>query len=383
MLALLLVNANQPVSADLLIDGLWEERPPANAAKTVQIYISRLRGRLGRERILTTPAGYLLRVEAEELDASRFERLAAEGRSLLEAGNPARAEIVLSEALDLWRGEALADFRFNGFAQAEIGRLQERRASGVADRIDARLALGRAEEVIPELEALIREQPVSERPRRQLMLALYQAGRQADALEAYQAARSALVEELGIEPGRRLRELHQQILSQDPALDLAAPPDERHSQEALRTLDPNLVESPVTRDARKTDHCRLCRDHSFLRARRASRSGDAPSCGRSGAERRSGRCGTARRLGRDHRGRRAHLRLRPADGARGRRPARGEGCGRTARGTRWSGRGARGRAVDPARLPHRDQHRRSGHGRRLLDPWARHRGAAASLLAAR
>ena len=159
MLALLLVNANQPVSADLLIDGLWEERPPANAAKTVQIYISRLRGRLGRDRILTTPAGYLLRVESEELDASRFERLAVEGRSLFEAGNPARAEIVLSEALDLWRGEALADFRFNGFAQAEIDRLQERHASVVADRIDARLALGRGEEVIPELEALIREQP--------------------------------------------------------------------------------------------------------------------------------------------------------------------------------------------------------------------------------
>ena len=174
MLAFLLVNANQPVSADLLIDGLWEERPPANAAKTIQIYVSRLRGRLGRERILTTPAGYLLRVEAEELDASSFERLAAEGRSLLEAGNAARAESVLSEALDLWRGEALADFRFNGFAQAEIGRLQERRASALADRIDARLALGHAEEVIPELEVLVREQPLWERPRRQLMLALYQ-----------------------------------------------------------------------------------------------------------------------------------------------------------------------------------------------------------------
>ena len=223
LLALLLLNANQPLSTDRLIDELWDERQrPENAAKTVQIYVSRLRGRLDSERILTTPAGYMLRAAPGELDGARFEQLAAEGQSELEAGRPARAEIVLSEALGLWRGEALADFRFEGFAQGEIGRLQERHASVVADRVDARLALGRAEEVIPELEALIREQQVSERPRRQLMLALYQAGRQADALEAYQAARSALVEELGIEPGRRLRELHQQILSQDPALDLAA-----------------------------------------------------------------------------------------------------------------------------------------------------------------
>ncbi len=218
MLAFLFVNANQPVSADLLIDGLWEERPPTNAAKTIQIYVSRLRGRLGRERILTTPAGYLLRVEAEELDASSFERLAAEGRSLLEAGNAARAESVLSEALDLWRGEALADFRFNGFAQAEIGRLQERRASALADRIDARLALGHAEEVIPGLEVLVREQPLWERPRRQLMLALYQAGRQADALELYQATRSLLAAELGLDPSPELQALERAILNQESEL---------------------------------------------------------------------------------------------------------------------------------------------------------------------
>ena len=125
LLALLLVNANKPLSIDRLIDELWEKRQPENAAKTVQIYMSRLRGRLGRERIITTPAGYMLRVESKELDARRFEELAVDGQSQLEAGNPGRAEAVLSESLDLWRGQALADFRFEGFAQAEIGRLEE------------------------------------------------------------------------------------------------------------------------------------------------------------------------------------------------------------------------------------------------------------------
>ena len=165
----------------------------------------------------------MLRAVSAELDASRFEQLADEGQAQLEAGNSGRADLVLSEALDLWRGEALADFRFNRFAQAEIGRLQERRASAVADRVDARLALGHAEGLIADLEALIREQPLWERPRQQLMLTLYRAGRQADALDAYQATRSTLVEGLGIEPSRSLRELHQQILNQDPALDPEAP----------------------------------------------------------------------------------------------------------------------------------------------------------------
>ena len=252
MLALLLVNANQPVSADLLIDGLWEERPPTNVAKTVQIYISRLR-RPAWPRPNSVPPPPATCCGSNRKSSTRVVRAACgRGPEPFEAGNPARAEIVLSEALDLWRGEALADFRFNGFAQAEIDRLQERHASVVADRIDARLALGRGEQVIPELEALIREQPLSERPRRQLMLALYHAGRQADALEAYQAARSALVEELGIEPGRRLRELHQQILSQDPALDLAANLTSVPRRRLPRLLDPNLVELHLTREARKT-----------------------------------------------------------------------------------------------------------------------------------
>ena len=173
--------------------------------------------------------------KSKELDASSFERLAAEGRSLLEAGSPASAESVLSEALDLWRGEALADFRFNGFAQAEIGRLEKLHGSAVADRVDARLALGRAEELLPELEVLVREQPLWERPRRQLMLALYQAGRQADALELYQSTRSLLANELGLDPSAELQALERAILNQES--ELARPPRPLRPRDAADRAD--------------------------------------------------------------------------------------------------------------------------------------------------
>ena len=242
LLALLLVNVNQPLSIERVIDELWDaRRPPENAAKTVQIYVSRLRARLGSKRIVTTPAGYMLRAEQAELDAGRFEQLAAEGQSQLEAGNSGRAEIVLSEALDLWRGEALSDFRFDAFAQAEIGRLQERHGSAVADRVDARLALGRAEELITELEALVREQPLWERPRRQLMLALYQAGRQADALELYRSTRTQLAEELGLDPSPELQALERAILNQAPELERPTRP---------RTLGPSEVAAEAAEAAR-------------------------------------------------------------------------------------------------------------------------------------
>ena len=222
LLALLLLNANAPVSTDRALDELWEGQLPENAAKTVQIYISRLRRRLGRERIVTTPAGYMLLVEPIELDAARFERLASEGRNELEAGNAARADTVLSEALALWRGPAFADFLYRGFARAESGRLDELRRSAVADRIEARLALGSGEKLIAELEALVLDQPLWERPRRQLMLALYQAGRQADALELYQSTRSLLANELGLDPSAELQALERAILNQES--ELARPP---------------------------------------------------------------------------------------------------------------------------------------------------------------
>ncbi|MFL5957431.1 MAG: BTAD domain-containing putative transcriptional regulator, partial [Solirubrobacterales bacterium] len=224
VLALLLLNANEVVSRDRIVDELWGERPPATAAKLVQVYVSALRKLLDPDRrlLLTRPPGYLLRVEPEGLDLQRFERLVGQGRAALAEGSAATAGERFHEALALWRGPALADLAFAPFAQAEIGRLADRRLDAVCDRIEADLALGRGG-VVGELEALVAEHPLRERLRGQLMLALYRSGRQAEALAAYQDARRALVDGLGLEPGRELRELEQAILRQDPGLDLATP----------------------------------------------------------------------------------------------------------------------------------------------------------------
>src|SRR5215212_9368434 len=206
LLAFLLLNANEVVSSDRLIDALWEEEPPATARKSLQLYVSRLRKLLGRECLQTEAAGYVLRVGADELDLERFVRLREQGR--------------LREALSLWRGPALCDFAYQRFAQGEIARLNEARLVCVEEQNERELASGRHAELVGELEALVDQYPLRERLRAQLMLSLYRSGRQAEALEAYRAARRALVEELGIEPGRKLRDLHQAILSQDSELDV-------------------------------------------------------------------------------------------------------------------------------------------------------------------
>jgi DNA-binding SARP family transcriptional activator len=211
LLALLLLEANKPVSRDRLIDALWEEEPTATAQKAIQVYVSQLRKLLGKERLLTRPPGYLLHAEADELDLAQFQRLQAEGKP--------RA------ALALWRAPALAEFAQQRFAQTEIARLEELRLACLEERLDADLAEGRQAELVGELEALVREHPLRERLRELLLVALYRSGRQAEALAAYQDARASLIDELGIEPGKALRELHQAILRQDPALD-TAPADE-------------------------------------------------------------------------------------------------------------------------------------------------------------
>ncbi|MFL5953429.1 MAG: ATP-binding protein [Gaiellaceae bacterium] len=221
LLALLLLDANRPVSVDRLIEGLWGERAPPSAPRSIQAYVSRLRRRLPHEQLETTAGGYQLRVEPDMLDAERFERLAREGKELQETGDAAGAATVLSEALALWRGPALADFENESFAQEEIRRLEELRAAATADHVDARLAAGSAGDLVGELQELVAAHPLWERARAQLMLALYRAGRQAEALDAYQAARDLLVQELGIEPAKPLRDLHQAILRQAPSLDLA------------------------------------------------------------------------------------------------------------------------------------------------------------------
>jgi len=232
LLALLLLHSNETLSRERLIDELWGERPPATATKALQVYVSQLRKLLEPEQPLeSSPAGYRLRLEGPELDLRRFETLASEGRAALAGGDPAGAARLLADALSLWRGRPLADLQYEPFAQAEIARLEELRLTAVEERIEAELRLGRHAELTGQLEALVAEHPLREHPRGQLMLALYRSGRQAEALEAYQDARRVLVEELGIEPNRELRELEQAILRQDPALDLAPTPTQPRTED--------------------------------------------------------------------------------------------------------------------------------------------------------
>jgi WD40 repeat protein/DNA-binding SARP family transcriptional activator len=229
LLALLLTRPNQVVSVDALVQGLWAEDPPRSADKTLQSYVVHLRRVLepGRPRgsagtvLVTREPGYLLRVAPGELDAARFEELASRGRRLLGAGAAQAAAATLREGLGLWRGEAFEEFPNVEACAAEAARLAELRLGAVEERVAADLALGRHRELLAELEDLTRQHPLRERLWGQLLVALYRAGRQADALLAYQRARAILVEELGIEPGVELRGLQAAILAQDPGLQAA------------------------------------------------------------------------------------------------------------------------------------------------------------------
>ena len=218
VLAILLLHRGEVISSERMIDELWGDLPPATAAKTLQGYVSHLRKSLGGGLLHTHGRGYQLTLASDQVDVDQFERLAAEGRAALSDGDAATAADRLHQALGLWRGPALVDFAYEAFAQAEIARLEEARLAALEDRLDADLALGRHAEVAGTLEALTVEHPYRERLRAQLMLALYRCDRQADALQAYQNARRTLIEELGIEPGERLRELQGSVLAQDPAL---------------------------------------------------------------------------------------------------------------------------------------------------------------------
>jgi DNA-binding SARP family transcriptional activator len=217
LLALLLLDRDRPVSAGTLIDGLWGEEPPDTATKALQGYVSQLRKALGADRIETRAAGYLLTVEEDECDLDRFEERALEGHELLAEGDPAGAAALLGEALALWRGEPFAEFEAEPFARARA-RLEALRLATLEDRIEADLALGNHARLVPELEALAAREPFRERVAGLLMVALYRSGRQADALEAYRRTRARLVEELGIEPGEDLQELHRAILRHDDSL---------------------------------------------------------------------------------------------------------------------------------------------------------------------
>ena len=220
LLAILLLRHGEVVPADELIEQLYDGLPPRKAANSVQAQVSRLRKALGDGRLRTAGHGYALDVLPGELDLDRFEGLVERGRNELTTGYAAKAARSLREALALWRGPPLADFRYSDFAQAEIARLEERRLIANEDRIEAELALGRHADLVSELEALVTEFQLKERPRAQLMLALYRSGRHAEALATYQEGRRLLVEELGIEPSAELRELQRAILTQDASLAL-------------------------------------------------------------------------------------------------------------------------------------------------------------------
>lgn len=229
LLALLLLKPNEVVSRDRLIDALWGERPPPTAQRSLDSYVSRLRTLLGPDRIERRPPGYAIRVDADEFDLARFEVLFEQGRAAAAIGDAAKASVILGEALALWRGPALADLQHEQFPGSDVERLEERRLLAVEARIDAELELGRGGELVGELERLVAEQPFRERLLGQLMLGLYRAGRQADALAVYQAFRRRFAQELGLEPRAELRGLERRILEQDPSLagSIASPPARR------------------------------------------------------------------------------------------------------------------------------------------------------------
>jgi DNA-binding SARP family transcriptional activator len=221
LLARLLIEPNRTVSVDRLVEDLWGERAPASAPKMVQIYVSTLRKVLPEGVLVTRSPGYAMEIPPEAVDVHRFERLIGRGRAALASGSAAEASELLSAALALWRGSALDEFD-EPFAALEARRLEELQLAALEDRIDADLALGRGSGLIGELEALVARHPLRERPRSQLMLALYRAGRQVDALAGYREFRELLSDELGIEPSPAVRNLEQRILEHDPTLDAAS-----------------------------------------------------------------------------------------------------------------------------------------------------------------
>jgi DNA-binding SARP family transcriptional activator len=261
LLAVLLLHAGEPVSRERLIADLWE-RPPDGAAKTVQAVVSRLRRALGADagRLISSAAGYRLRVEPGELDLARFERLCQEGRRALAADRHQRAAARLRAALEEWRGPALADVAFEPFAPPEVARLEDLRAAAIEDRVEADLAAGRGAELVGELEGLVSAEPLRDRLRGQLMLALYRAGRQGEALDAYREAARTLDAELGLRPGPELERMQGAILAHDPTLLRTPPGDAPPAAERRRAtatiLFAGLAGSALTSD----EHNRRLRD---------------------------------------------------------------------------------------------------------------------------
>jgi predicted ATPase/DNA-binding SARP family transcriptional activator len=228
LLGLLLIDAPRAVAVDRLAEELWHGEPPDAAASTIRAYVSKLRTVLGAGAPITSgAAGYALDVGRDQLDATRFERLANEGHDALRRGAARRAAARLRTGLGLWRGPPFAGVSDEGALRLEAQRLEDLRLSALEDRIEADLALGQHAEVIDDLEVLVTDHPYRERLWRQLMLALYRAERQTDALAAYRRARTRLDDDLGLEPGAELQQLEQSILRHEVAV--VQPPEEHHN----------------------------------------------------------------------------------------------------------------------------------------------------------
>ena len=243
LLALLLLHPNRVVSRDRLIDELWATDPPETARTALQVHVSHLRKAIGRDRIVTQAPGYLVRVEPDELDLERFERLLGS----VDRGDSAVAAEALREALALWRGPPLGGLD-DSFAQAERARLEEQRLLALEQRIDAELGLGLHARLVPELDGLVRENPLRERLRAQLMLTLYRCGRQADALEVYRSGRR-LLDELGLEPDDELQRLERAILNHDPSLESPVVVGVKRPSVAQRRRASSRTEAPVPPDS--------------------------------------------------------------------------------------------------------------------------------------
>ncbi|HEY8338786.1 MAG TPA: AfsR/SARP family transcriptional regulator [Egibacteraceae bacterium] len=228
VLALLLLNANRVVPRETLIEELWDGEPPQSAVTTVQTYIYQLRNLLGRApagggaRLETVHGGYTLLVQREQVDRYRFEDLVAEGRRARAAGDLVTASATLSEALDLWRGPALADVEAGPVIARQLAWLQELRMDALQTRIEIDLALGRHRALVGELKALVAAHPLHEWFYGQLMMALHRSSRRAEALSVYQQLRATLRRELALEPSAEIRELERVVLTTDPAPLLAA-----------------------------------------------------------------------------------------------------------------------------------------------------------------
>lgn len=239
LVACLAWHANQPVSTDAIVEALWGEHPPLSAREMVRTYVARARRRLG-DALQRRPAGYLLEVAPDAIDAVRFERLCARGIDQHAEGDPAAAADSLTRALALWRQAPAPELDSLASAQREIVRLEALRLTAVETHAEAELALGDAARLVPELEAIVRAHPYRERLRGALMLALYRCGRQAEALECYLDGRRLLIEELGIEPNRELQALQRAILNHDPTLDMPVAP----AATAPTTREPAAADPP-------------------------------------------------------------------------------------------------------------------------------------------